>query len=316
LKNLFAFILAVLSAIVAFVTLRWLTRSREEIDWEDASRPGQLVDVYGTSLHYVERGPAKKPAVVMIHGFGGNTFSFRHQVAALSRDYRCVAIDLKGFGYSARPEDGDYSLSEQARLMLGAMDRLGIERATLIGHSMGGAVVMRMAAAAPERVEKVILAASVSGERTVLAPRLGLFRVFMPGLARIVAYRAWKNMFYDASQVDTEAIRKAYLAPGRVRGSMNTIWEMWADVPNDPPINYAAITMPVLVLAAEKERIIPLYGRVIQRLQKNLPQARIEIVERTGHLLLEENPGRSNELITGFLAPAAKGRKKEAVTAG
>jgi pimeloyl-ACP methyl ester carboxylesterase len=310
-KNLIAFVLAILSAILAFVTLRWLTKSREEIDWQDAARPGKMLDVDGVALHYVDAGPAKKPAVVMVHGFGGHTFSFRNQFAAFSSDHRCVAIDLKGFGYSERPDDGDYSLSEQARLMLGAMDRLHVGRATLIGHSMGGAVVMRMAAAAPERVEKLILAASVSGERTPVAPRLPFLRRILPGLSRLMAARAWKNMFYDPSQLDTESIHQAYLGPAHLHGSINTIWQMWEDVPRDPPIDYAAITMPTLILAAEKERIIPLYPLVLNRLQQHLPHAQVATVEHTGHLLLEENPSRANELIRDFLAPPRKAKRRE-----
>ena len=315
-KNLVAFILAILSAILAFVTLRWLTKSREEIDWQDATRPGKMLDVDGVALHYIEAGPAKKPAVVMIHGFGGHTFSFRRQLEAFSSGHRCVAIDLKGFGYSERPHDGDYSLSAQARLMLGAMDRLGIERAALVGHSMGGAVVMRMAAAAPERVEKLILAASVSGDRVPFFPRLFFIRPFLPGLSRLIMVRDFgKKMFYDPSSVDVETIHATYLAPARLRGSMNTIWQMWGDVPHDPPIDYPAITMPTLILAAEKERVIPLYALVLNRLQQHLPHAQVETVERTGHLLLEENPAHANELIRAFLAPQRKAKRREPATA-
>ncbi len=315
-KNLIAFVLAILSAILAFITLRWLTKSREDIDWQDAARPGRLLDVDGVSLHYVEAGPAKKPALFMVHGFGGHTFSFRRQMEAFSKDYRCVAVDLMGFGYSARPADGDYSLTGQATLMLGAMDRLGIERATLLGHSMGGAVVMRMAAAAPERVERLVLAASVSGQRVPLAPRPGFIRPLLPGLSRLIMVRDFgRKMFYDPSAMDVETIRATYMEPARLHGSMNTIWQMWGDVPHDPPIDYDRVTMPTLVLVAEKERVIPFYSRTLAHIRANLPHAQIEPVERTGHLLLEENPARCNELIRAFMAPAKKAKGREVVAA-
>jgi pimeloyl-ACP methyl ester carboxylesterase len=298
-KKFFVLIIALVAAILSF---RWLTKSREDTDWVDTARPGKVIAVDGIALHYVESGDPSRPHIVMIHGFGGHTFSFRYQLAEFSRDHHVIAIDLKGFGYSERSERGDYSLTEQSRLVLRAMDILKIDRATLVGHSMGGEVVMRVAAAAPERVERLVLAASVSGQRVPFAPRLPFIRPFLPGLSRLVMVRNFgKKMFYDPSTVDVEGIRATYLDAARVRGSMNTIWEMWGDVPGDQPIAYSSITQPVLVLAAEKERVIPFYSRVVSHLRANLPQAEVQTIERTGHLLLEENPERANAAIRAFI---------------
>jgi pimeloyl-ACP methyl ester carboxylesterase len=238
----------------------------------------------------------------MVHGFGGHTFSFRYQLEEFSHDHHCIAIDLKGFGYSERQKDGDFSMTEQARLVLRAMDILKIEKATLIGHSMGGAVVMRMAAAAPERVERLVLAASVSGQKVPMAPRLPFIRPFLPGLSRLVMVRDFgKKMFYDPSSVDAEGIRATYLAAARVEGSMNTIWNMWRDLREEGPIDFERITCPLLVLAAEKERVIPFYSRALAYLRSRLPQAEIQTLPRTGHLLLEEQPDEANAAIRSFL---------------
>ncbi len=295
-------IVAIIALIAGILSLRWLAKSREDTTWADAPRPGKVVTLDGVSLHYVEAGNRNNPAIVMIHGFGGHTFSYRYQLKDLSRDFYAVAIDLKGFGFSDRQPEGDYSLTEQARLVLGAMDALKIDRATLIGHSMGGEVVMRIAASAPQRVERVVLAASVSGQRIPFAPRPRFIRPFMPGLARLMMVRNFgKKMFYDPSTVDAESIRANYLAAARIRGSMDTIWNMWTDVPKDKPIEYSRITQPVLILAAEKERVIPIYTRVLAHLRKNIPHAEVVTVERTGHLMLEEQPEAANALIRRFL---------------
>lgn len=302
-------ILALLIALVAFIaavlSLRWLTKSRENTDWASAQRPGKVLTVDGVNLHYVEAGSAANPAIVMVHGFGGHTFSFRHQIAHFSKDHYAVAIDLKGFGYSDRQPEGDYSLTEQARLVLRAMDALKIEKATLIGHSMGGEVVMRVAASAPERVERLVLAASVSGQRVPFLPRPRFIRPFMPGLAKLAVRRNFgKKMFYDPSSIDAEGIHAAYLAAARITGSLNTIWQMWSDVPTDRPIDHARITQPVLILAAEEERVIPLYPRVLAYLRSKLPHAQVLTIARTGHLLLEERPTEANAAIRAFLEPA------------
>jgi pimeloyl-ACP methyl ester carboxylesterase len=304
-KKPIAIVAAFIGMIAAFVAgLRMLVRRREDVSWSEAAQPGRYIDVEGVQVHYVENSPqniTNAPVIVMIHGFGGNTFSFRHQLAAFGSDYRCVAIDLKGFGYTQRPEGGDYSLTAQAGLMLGAMDVLGIERATLIGHSMGGEVVMRMAEQAPERVEKLILAASVPGDRLPTLPRIGLMKPVAMATARVVGLAAWRRMFYDRTKLDTRAIRKAYIAPYRIEGTQDALWEMYADTRKDRKIAYERITAPVLILWAEREKILPFASRSLKLLQKHFPEAEIVPVPYTGHLLLEENPAAANAAIRTFL---------------
>jgi pimeloyl-ACP methyl ester carboxylesterase len=303
----FAVIVGGVAAAIAF--LRMLFKPREEKEWQDVSRPGKVVAVDGVAIHYVENSPPNAdfdhlPNIVMIHGFGGHTFSFRHQLAEFGKDHRTVAIDLKGFGYSERSQVGSYSLTDQSRLVMRTMDVLGIERAILIGHSMGGEVAMRVAEMAPERVEKLILAASVSSDRVPVAPRLGIYRPFLRVGSRLVAASAWRRMFYDRSKLDLKAIRDGYLAPARIRGSTDTVWAMWKDLKADRPIDFSRITAPVLILWAERERIIPFAARTLARLRKHFPKAEVVTVPRTGHLLLEENPDYSNAAIRRFISGA------------
>jgi pimeloyl-ACP methyl ester carboxylesterase len=306
-KRVMSLVLAVLTAIAAFISMRWLFKSREDTDWLAAEKPGKLIEVDGVPLHYIEKGSTRtggRPPglpIVMVHGFGGQTFSFRYQVEEFSRDHRCVAIDLKGFGYSGRPEGGDYSLEEQARLVLRAMDQLGIERAILIGHSMGGEVVARAAARAPERVEKLVLVAAPTGYPVWLAPRTPLGKPFMPAFARLARRNARRNLFYDRTAVDFEAIMAEYEKPGRIRGSLNTVWEMWGDVRKQPKLDFSKLTMPILVLWAQRERILAFDQRILRWLRKRLPHAEVVTIPRSGHMLLEEQPEASNNAIRAFI---------------
>ncbi len=295
--------IAAAAAVVAVVARRSL-RSREDTAWRDAERPGRIMTVDGVGLHYVEQAPpvgGNAPVIVMIHGFGGHTYSYRHQVVDLAQDYRCIAIDLKGFGYSERPEGGDYSLTEQARLVLGAMDALGIDQATLIGQSMGGEVAMRMAEMAPERVERLVLAASVPGKKVPIAPRLPFMRRLVGPISKLVSERAWKRLFYDKDRPDLAQVRAQYLKPARIYGTTRTAWEMWEGIRHDERIDFARLTQPVLILWAEKERILPLPGRSLRWLQAQLPQAVTEHIPASGHMLLEEQPEIVNAAIRRFL---------------
>ncbi len=212
-----------------------------------------------------------------------------------------MAIDLKGFGYSERPDGGDYSLTAQARLILGAMDALGIGKATLIGQSMGGEVVMRIAEMAPERVERIILAASVPGRKTPIAPRLPFMRRLVGPIARLLAERSWKRLFYDKNRADLEQIRAEYQKPARIYGTTRTFWEMWEGIRHDERIDFAQLTQPVLILWAEKEQILPLPGRALRWLQAQLAHAVTEHIPMSGHMLLEERPVVVNAAIRRFL---------------
>ncbi len=304
---------ACVGACAAVVSMRWLKRSREDTRWEEAKRPGKLLDIDGVLIHYVEKGHG--PALVMVHGFGGATFSFRYQMAEFSKDHRCVAIDLKGFGYSQRVKGGDYSLTEQARIVLRVMDALGIESCVLMGHSMGGDVSMRIAVMAPHRVERLVLAASSPGMKLWVMPRLPFLRPILRLSVRASLGRYRKRLFYDSKAIDAEAVFQGYLATSRIIGSFNTVWEMWSGIRKDKAIAYKRITMPVLILWAERERIIPFPGLGLRWLRRKLPKAEVVTVPKTGHLLLEERPEACNAAIRGFLGGAGEEQVREAVLA-
>ncbi len=285
------------AAVMAALTLRWLMRPREEIDWRDAEAPGRTVTVDGVGIHYVERGRGPD-AVVLIHGFGGHTYSFRYLIPDLARYHRVVAVDLKGFGYSERPQKSDYSLSAQARLVVLLMDVLGIDKASLVGHSMGGEVSMRVAAGWPQRVDKLVLAASVSGERIPSLPVTPLIKPMLSLFTRVFGRWLFRRMFYDRRNATEEAL-EAYRAPARICGSRDATYQVIRDFRRDKRVAFERIVAPVLILWAARERIVPRWG--LSRLRKRFPRAEVVTIERAGHLLLEEQPEQCNAAIRRFL---------------
>jgi pimeloyl-ACP methyl ester carboxylesterase len=301
------------AAVTSIVTFRWMRRTREDVRWEDAKYPGKHLNVEGVTLHYVEKGSGRP--FVMVHGFGGSTFSFRYQLEKFSRDYRCIAIDLKGFGFSERVKGGDYSLTEQARLVLRVLDLLGVDRFVLMGHSMGGDVSMRIASASPERVERLVLAATATGAKLWVMPRMGFLRPLLNFWIRASAPMYTRRLFYDRKAIDTKAVIEGYRQTARIKGSRNTVWEMWSGVRKDRAIDYKRIRMPTLIIWAEKERIIPLPALALRWLKRKLPRAEVVKVPRTGHLLLEERPEACNAAISRFLGGASEQQVQDAVAA-
>ncbi len=110
----------------------------------------------GVRLRCLEQGDAEGPALVLLHGYSDSSFSFSRILPRMPRSLRVVAIDQRGHGGSDRPASG-YAMRSLAADALGVMDALGIERATVVGHSMGSFVAQQVALAAPERVRGLVL---------------------------------------------------------------------------------------------------------------------------------------------------------------
>ena len=116
-------------------------------------------EVDGLTLHYVVQG--RGPAVVLLHGLGGFAESWRHTIEALATRATVFALDLPGYGRSAKPRAA-YRLGYFARALHGFLDALGVTQASLVGHSLGGSVAVTYALTHPVRVERVALVAGLS----------------------------------------------------------------------------------------------------------------------------------------------------------
>src|SRR5207344_47344 len=109
--------------------------------------------VAGRRVRFVRKGSG--PAIVLVHGFASSLYTWKDVLPALARDHDVLAIDLPGFGQSDCPPD--LSSDEYPAVVLGLLDRLGLSRATLVGNSLGGSVVLAVAAERPALVERLVL---------------------------------------------------------------------------------------------------------------------------------------------------------------
>ena len=276
----------------------------EDVDLASADVPGRFIEVEGIRLHLLEQGEGEP--IVLIHGLGGSTFSFRFTIPALAERYRVVALDLKGFGYSARPPKGDYSLTAQAELVVGLMNQLGIERTAIVGHSMGGGVAMRIALASPERVSRLILVDSVGGSTEERRRRFGfLARPFLPfvaafALGRSKAFeRGLRRAVHDPTFVTAEVV-EGYTRPFRVKGHLRSLESFVASGRRDGDLPLEDISQPALILWGEHDRWLPLAQG--EELARRIPGARLDVVPAAGHLPLEEQPDYCNAAILALLS--------------
>ncbi len=285
----------------------------EDLDLEGIERAGNTTQIGRVGIHFVEAGQG--PLLILIHGFGGSTFSFRHTIPELARHFRVIALDLKGFGLSERPPGGDYSMTAQALLVSEFMERMEIRRATVLGHSMGGEIAMRLAINHPEQVERLILVDSASGrDIRHFAPGGRFLRPLLPVVAlftlhsRRFRHLSLRSAVHDPAYLTPEVL-EGYFRPTRIRGHLRGMGELLASRRNDPPLDPSAVVQPTLVLWGEEDRWLPVSQG--QQLHEQISGSRLVIIPRAGHLPLEEQPEESNRAILDFLrttetAPAGR----------
>jgi len=286
---------------------RWLVGCCENLDLADAPKPGEMIRLDDAAIHYVDRGQGAP--LVLIHGLGGRIYNFRYNIPVLSEHLRVVALDLKGFGYSERPAAGDYSLTAQARLVGELMDRLGIARAAILGHSMGAAIALRLAATCPEKVDRLILVGSAPPNGMVprFAASLPLRPLLRLGAALVlhqprVRERVLRQGFYDPAFLSPEMLEE-FRRSACIRGSTNAIASLLSDAARDEPVDLSRVGQPVLLLWGEGDRWTNL--RVARRLADELPDARLQGIGRARHMVLEERAEEANEAILAFLSGAS-----------
>lgn len=256
--------------------------------------------VDGVRLRYVEMGSG--PAVVFIHGFAASLDMWRRTQRVIARRGRAIAIDLKGFGWSARPP-GDYSQEAQAALLWKFLDRLGIENAALVGHSWGASVALAMALQAPERVRRIALySAWVYQEQLppflpfALGPWVGetLFSWWYQQRTRVRLAVAFHDLRYVTRGMVGEAERLMAL-PGSAASALAALRAMDFAMQQR---RYPRIEAPSLLLWGEGDTVTP--PSIGRRLQRDL-RASLKVYPRCGHFPMVEAARSSARDLTTFL---------------
>ena len=175
-----AAVLVVLLAVNTIVTDRDTEPAHADV--------GRVIDLPGGDLQVREDGPRGAPNIVLLHGFACSIGWWRDMIPALARDHHVITFDLLGHGGSEKPRDG-YGMEEQARRVSAALDRLGVRRATIIAHSMGGMVATALTEQRRPLVASLVFLDSASGKDDSKLPftaRLGFVPVLGEAIRRVV----------------------------------------------------------------------------------------------------------------------------------
>ena len=274
------------------------------------------------TVHYEEAGQGK-PALLLLHGFAASTFSWREVLPALGDLGRTVAFDRPAFGLTERPlpetwrgdwaRQNPYPPGAQVDLTVGLMDQLDIDQAVLVGNSAGGAVAMLTALAHPERVKALVLIdpAVYSGDRSSPILRWLLNTPQMRRIGPLIARRiqGWglnfaRSAWHDPAKI-TDEIWAGYRKPLQVADWDRALWELTAaNVPTGLAERLAELTLPVLVITGDDDRIVPTAQSL--RLATELPNAELVVVPACGHVPHEECPQAVLAAIRTFVAGLAE----------
>jgi pimeloyl-ACP methyl ester carboxylesterase len=274
-------------------------------------------EVDGLALHYIVEGSGGPP-VILVHGLGGFAESWRHNVLALARRSQIFAIDLPGYGRSAKPRRS-YDLGFFARTVFGFMDTLGLGQVSLVGHSLGGAVAVTCALTHPSRIERLCLlgplipgvayqppaiyrALALRGVGEVLA-LFGHARIYKAALARCfhapqAAEVDFLVEFAHAARTTPEA-RAAYLA------TLRHVQRDFVDRASAYQRALATLEAPVLLIQGHGDPVVP--AAHVASAADTFPRATTRWIDACGHFPQIERAAVVNAWMADFLSgrPAA-----------
>jgi pimeloyl-ACP methyl ester carboxylesterase len=295
----------------------WLRRrpraSTDIAQWERADREWAGIDwtpyirdaaVRGRRVRYVDVGTGRP--VVLVHGQGGAWQWWLRILPAVARHARVIALDLAGFGASEPVAAGDV-FEELVATVIGVLDELRLARATIVGHSMGGLVSLKVACGHPSRVAGLMLIDSGSDNIGPLRLRAILvgFRLFdkvfgFPAVPRAIArWRYLRAAFFALAVAEPRCITRSLAhelvprmaAPGFIAGAEAAGRAVAEATPE-------AVRAPALVLWGRSDRIVPLSSG--RQLADAIPHARLVVLDDVAHCAMLEKPAETAALIVDF----------------
>lgn len=294
--------LALLAIVALALFLHTPDKSRAALE---VAYPGDYRIVDGLRLRLRDTGPRDAPTVILLHGLGASLETWEPWAQALSARFRVIRLDLPGFGLTGADPTGDYADTRTIKILVDLMDQLRVDRASLIGNSLGGRIAWNFAALHPDRVTRLVLVSpdgfASPGFVYDAPPKSPLMMRALPYIAPRGLLKSSLEAAYARPQKLSEKTVTRYrdmmLAPG-VRTAI--LARMDQTILHDPAPILARITAPTLLLWGEKDGMIPISNAADYL--RLLPHATLVRLPDLGHVPFEEDPVTSLPPVEHFLS--------------
>lgn len=276
------------------------------------------VDVRGMRIHY-RFSPGSGPSIVLLQGgmLDSSVFTWKKTLESLPRHYCVFAPDLPGYGASAKPDAAPYTTAFFIDFLEGFLDAVGVERATVCGSSMSGAVVLGFALRAPERVERLVLSGAYGFQPRVPFHEAAYYACRLPGLARMT--RALLRLHplvlrcvlpvsvHQQHCIDRELVQDAYTGIQQPKALEAFLEWMRHDllphrVRSDYTPQLHRLQMPVLILHGAYDWTMPV--RYACRAHELISDSRLHVYPNCAHLIPREAPAQVSRDVLAFLNEA------------
>jgi len=278
------------------------------LDWNPSLSP-QTIQVNGHTIFYTVKGEGRP--LVLIHGYGAGIWVWEKQIEVLSHGYRVYALDLIGHGFSDRPRI-PYTPETYIHCLKNFMDGVGIEKATLVGNSMGGGVAWATAILFPERVDRLILIDCVSPDvlREVKNESFRMLAAIknIPALPYLVIAVRNKNSIrkvllecvWDINLIVPEVVNRQYQL-SRIKGTTRALYSTFKHAKEALKLKdqFSRIRKPTLFIWGEKDLIFP--PQLGEKLHRAIVGSRFRVIKDSGHIPMWETPDEVNRAILEFL---------------
>jgi pimeloyl-ACP methyl ester carboxylesterase len=265
----------------------------------------KAIEVLGQRIHYLEAGSG--PTVVLLHGLGADSTTWLPTIPVLASHFHVYALDQIGFGQSDKPMI-PYRPRTLVDFLMGFLDQLGIEKATLVGNSLGGWTAAAFAIEHPARVDKLVLVGAAG-----LAPRLWngptRDRAWLEQLnpSTLAGYRQLLSLaFYHQQMLTNEFIAQRFARKLKINDgyTISRFLESFEHGEDRLDERLKTLKAPTLVLWGAGDELVPLgSGKTLAAI---IPGAQLIIFDRCGHILQEDCPEAFNGALLQFLSASGQ----------
>lgn len=300
-------VIALIVAIVIIGNGVYLDISLEELKKEYANKHSKFINIDGLNVHYRDEGQGFP--IVLIHGTAASLHTWDDWTKELSKSYRVIRMDIPAFGLTGPNESSDYSIPFYTKFVDSFLNKIEIDSCHLGGNSLGGNIAWNYALEQPNKVDKLVLV-DASGIPTrkskpwifEMAQIPIVNKVFLYYTPRFFIEKNIKQVYENDSKITEELVTRYHnmaLREGNRRAFVN---RAKLDSNEDSLVTIdklKKINHQTLLIWGENDFWIPLsHGMVMKQ---NIPNSRLEVINSSGHVPMEENPEESLKILLDFL---------------